>query len=88
MKNRELNQETLCAYMKDFKAHLESLNYIDTSITNDMFWAYVAGREHGKEIYPAVVPVKARWEECRHEVYRNTGKCRLCAKQIQKGLNL
>ena len=27
-----------------------------------MLWAYIAGREHGKEVHPPIVPVKARWD--------------------------
>jgi hypothetical protein len=52
---KDIPQEDLEGYLADFRVR-QSGEYDSSN-----FWAYVAGREHGKEIYPAPVPIKASW---------------------------
>lgn len=60
--NKEVPQERLEGYISDFNKirEEEAFDFKD-------FWPYVAGREHGKEIHPAPVPIKASWyKDCGH----------------------
>ena len=66
MKSEVITTEKLDRYINDYRStlhyqSLEACGHSDDFIMNSTFWAYVAGREHGKEVCPPIKPVKASW---------------------------
>lgn len=68
MNNDPFNHITpkrLMEYINDLKDHLLSQGHIEPLIENNMFWSYVAGREHKEKPAEPIKPVKASW--VKHE---------------------